>query len=150
MRKFLLFVVIALELLVLVCCHGPGEEPIRPKPKRHGGVGHGGSHGGGHGGSHGGGHGGVHSGGGFGTGGAGSGGANIESCPRPSPESIKCLQQWACQQVIRLDLRCLLNLNGNNLLGNLVSIPGIAGGGNAAGGGAGGGGGGILGGLLGR
>lgn len=38
---------------------------------------------------------------------------------------------------------CLLNLNGNNLLGNLVSIPGVTGGG------AGGGGGGILGGLLG-
>lgn len=36
---------------------------------------------------------------------------------------------------------CLLNLNGNNLLGNLVSIPGVTGGGA--------GGGGILGGLLG-
>jgi len=38
---------------------------------------------------------------------------------------------------------CLLNLNGNPLLGNLISIPGITGGGSS------GGGGGILGGLLG-
>ncbi|EDV95559.1 GH15770 [Drosophila grimshawi] len=66
-------------------------------------------------------------------------GTIFEACPRPPAQSIRCLQEWACQQVIRLDLRCLLNLNGNNLLGNLVSIPGIGGGGN----------GGILGGLLG-
>lgn len=45
-------------------------------------------------------------------------------------------------EIFRRD-SCLLNLNGNNLLGNLVSIPGVTGGG------AGGGGGGILGGLLG-
>lgn len=37
---------------------------------------------------------------------------------------------------------CLLTLNGNNLLGNLVSIPGVTGGGASGGGG-------LLGSLLG-
>ncbi|XP_060658734.1 acanthoscurrin-2 [Drosophila nasuta] len=145
MRIFLLLVV-ALGLLALVCCHNPEEKKPYPYPKR-GGGGRGGGRGGGSGGggsggggSGGGGSGGGGSGGG-GSGGGGSGGPSIESCPRPSPQSLKCLQEWACQQVIRLDLRCLLNLNGNNLLGNLVSIPGVTGGGT---------GGGILGGLLGK
>ncbi|XP_068149011.1 uncharacterized protein [Drosophila tropicalis] len=88
---------------------------------------------------------GKETGGGGGGGGGGSGGGGgvttPGSCPRPSPEALKCLQEWACQYVIRLDLRCLLNLNGNPLLGNLISIPGVSGGS---------GGGGILGNLLGR
>ncbi|KAH8408509.1 hypothetical protein KR215_006298 [Drosophila sulfurigaster] len=134
MRIFLLLVV-ALGLLALVCCHNPEEKKPYPYPKR-GGGGRGGGRGSGGGGGDG-----KGGGGGGGSGGGGSGGPSIESCPRPSPQSLKCLQEWACQQVIRLDLRCLLNLNGNNLLGNLVSIPGVTGGGT---------GGGILGGLLGK
>ncbi|EDW62909.1 uncharacterized protein Dvir_GJ16102 [Drosophila virilis] len=83
-------------------------------------------------------------GGGSGGGGSGGGWSGGGSCPRPSPEVIRCMQEWACRQVIRLDLRCLLNLNGNNLLGSLVNVHGVTGGA----GGAGAGGAGILNTLL--
>lgn len=53
----------------------------------------------------------------------------------------KVFSQFSNSEFFRRD-SCLLNLNGNNLVGNLVSIPGVTGGGA-------GGGGGILGGLLG-
>ncbi|XP_017954713.1 holotricin-3 [Drosophila navojoa] len=53
------------------------------------------------------------------------GGSIIESCPRPSPQVIRCLQQWACEQVLRVDLRCLLKINRNSLLANLVRVPGL-------------------------
>lgn len=59
----------------------PGEEPIRPRPAPH-------RHPKRHGGGSGGGDGGGGDGGGSGGGGSGGGGS-IESCPRPSPQSIK-------------------------------------------------------------
>ncbi|XP_067612789.1 uncharacterized protein [Eurosta solidaginis] len=34
------------------------------------------------------------------------------TCPQPTEEILECVRQWACQYLIRLDLRCLLNLNG--------------------------------------
>ncbi|XP_065369257.1 uncharacterized protein LOC135961654 [Calliphora vicina] len=76
----------------------------------------------------------------------------LPTCPVPTEQILRCLRQWACQHVIRLDLRCLLNLNGNPLLGGLLGGNGLLGGGNAggAGGGVPGAGTGIVGGLLGR
>ncbi|XP_017860602.1 PREDICTED: acanthoscurrin-1 [Drosophila arizonae] len=86
-------------------------------------------------------------GGGIGGGGIG-GGSVVETCPRPSPEAVRCLKQWACQEVLRLDLRCLLNINRHSLLGNLVKVPGITGGTAGGHGAHGAHGGGILSGLL--
>uniref|UniRef100_A0A1I8PYH2 Uncharacterized protein n=1 Tax=Stomoxys calcitrans TaxID=35570 RepID=A0A1I8PYH2_STOCA len=73
--------------------------------------------------------------------------AMLGQCGSPSQQVLRCLNQWSCQHAIRLDLRCLLNLNGVPLLGGLL-------GGNAgpggAGGAGGGGGGNIISSLLGR
>ncbi|KAM7358939.1 uncharacterized protein ACRADG_003728 [Cochliomyia hominivorax] len=75
----------------------------------------------------------------------------IQTCPIPTPQTLKCLRQWACQHAIRLDLRCLLNLNGTPLLGGILGgtgglLGGVGGGaGNPVNAGTG-----ILGGLLGR
>nr|XP_036220591.1 DNA topoisomerase 3-alpha [Bactrocera oleae] len=70
------------------------------------------------------------------------------TCPEPSEELMACMRQWACQYLIRLDLRCLLNLNGLPLVGN--ALGGLLGGGGGQSPGQqpalGGGGGGILGG----
>ncbi|CAD7004650.1 uncharacterized protein LOC101455908 [Ceratitis capitata] len=70
------------------------------------------------------------------------------TCPEPSEELMACMRQWACQYLIRLDLRCLLNLNGLPLIGN--ALGGLLGGGGGQSPGQqpalGGGGGGILGG----
>ncbi|XP_011195606.1 DNA topoisomerase 3-alpha [Zeugodacus cucurbitae] len=87
------------------------------------------------------------------------------TCPEPSEELMACMRQWACQYLIRLDLRCLLNLNGLPLIGNVLGgvlggggqsptqQPALGGGGGGILGGSGGGllggPGGLLGGLLG-
>ncbi|TMW50661.1 hypothetical protein DOY81_004278 [Sarcophaga bullata] len=73
----------------------------------------------------------------------------LQSCPIPSEEMLKCLSQYACQHAIRLDLRCLLNLNGTPLLGGLLGGTGDLLGGVLGGGGGNGGGNGLLGGVLG-
>ncbi|XP_073843709.1 uncharacterized protein [Musca autumnalis] len=76
----------------------------------------------------------------------------LASCGSPTQQMVRCINQWACQQAIRLDLRCLLNLNGIPLLGGLLGgdgglLSGLTGG---SGGGGSGGAGNILSGLLGR
>ncbi|XP_075162420.1 uncharacterized protein LOC142235081 [Haematobia irritans] len=78
--------------------------------------------------------------------------ALLGQCGTPSEQILRCLNQWSCQHAIRLDLRCLLNLNGVPLLGGLLGgLGGPAGAANAAaGGGAGGGAGNIVSSLLGR
>ncbi|XP_036336193.1 uncharacterized protein LOC118746447 [Rhagoletis pomonella] len=42
------------------------------------------------------------------------------TCPEPTDELRACIRQWDCQELLRLDLRCLLNLNGLPLVGNLL------------------------------
>ncbi|XP_046808730.1 uncharacterized protein LOC124420331 [Lucilia cuprina] len=76
----------------------------------------------------------------------------LPTCPVPTEQILRCLGRWACQHAIRLDLRCLLNLNGNPLLGGLLGGGGILGGANGGGleGAIPGAGNGIVGGLLGR
>ncbi|XP_050336963.1 DNA topoisomerase 3-alpha [Bactrocera neohumeralis] len=88
------------------------------------------------------------------------------TCPEPTEELLACIRQWSCQYLIRLDLRCLLNLNGLPLIGNALGgllgggggqsptqQPALGGGGGGILGGSGGGllggPGGLLGGLLG-
>jgi len=46
------------------------------------------------------------------------------TCPQPTPLLLNCMREWACQNLISLDLRCLLNLNGNPLLTNLLGSGG--------------------------
>ncbi|XP_058975419.1 uncharacterized protein LOC131801201 [Musca domestica] len=75
----------------------------------------------------------------------------LASCGSPTQQMVRCINQWACQQAIRLDLRCLLNLNGIPLLGGLLGgegglLSGLTGGSGGGGGGAGN----IVSGLLGR
>ncbi|XP_011205893.2 DNA topoisomerase 3-alpha [Bactrocera dorsalis] len=88
------------------------------------------------------------------------------TCPEPNEELLACISQWPCQYLLRLDLRCLLNLNGLPLIGNALGgllgggggqsptqRPALGGGGGGLLGGSGGGllggPGGLLGGLLG-
>ncbi|XP_054734639.1 DNA topoisomerase 3-alpha [Anastrepha obliqua] len=77
-----------------------------------------------------------------------------DACPEPTEELKACMRKWACQYLIRLDLRCLLNLNGLPLVGNALGglLGGGGGGQQPALGGSGGGllggpGGGLLGGT---
>ncbi|XP_036336190.1 uncharacterized protein LOC118746444 [Rhagoletis pomonella] len=42
------------------------------------------------------------------------------TCPEPTEELKACIRQWGCEELLRLDLRCLLNLNGIPLVGNVL------------------------------
>ncbi|XP_017475855.1 PREDICTED: DNA topoisomerase 3-alpha-like isoform X1 [Rhagoletis zephyria] len=69
------------------------------------------------------------------------------TCPEPTEELKACIRQWGCEELLRLDLRCLLNLNGIPLVGNVLGgLLGGLGGQSPRPGGAQGG---LLGGLLG-